>query len=104
MTCRTLGRVLGETGIAPGVVRTTNLPGAGGGVAFARTVAQRSDDPGLIVATSTSTALLLAQQQYGPVDVDDVRWVGALGAEYGMLAVPADSPFRTLGDLILRRE
>jgi len=100
MSCRSIARVLRDLEISPGAVRTTNLPGAGGGVAFARTVAQRNEDTGLLVAASTSTALLLAQGQYGSLTADDVRWVGALGAEYGILAVAADSPWRTLNDLI----
>lgn len=89
-----------ESGLAPGPVRTTNLPGAGGGVAFARTVAQRRDDPNLLVAASPSTVLRLAQRQYGSLTEGDVRWAGALGAEYGVLAVAADAPWRDLGDLV----
>jgi putative tricarboxylic transport membrane protein len=81
-------------------VRTTNLPGAGGGVAFARTVAQRGGDPNLLVAASPSTVLRLAQRQYGSLTETDVRWAGALGAEYGVLAVAADAPWLTLGDLV----
>ncbi|WP_395401192.1 hypothetical protein ACHMW6_26030 [Pseudoduganella sp. UC29_106] len=29
-----------------------------------------------------------------------MRWVAALGADYGMIAVRADSPYRTLGELV----
>lgn len=101
LTCRAVGRVLEELQLAPGPVRTTNLPGAGGGVAFARTVAQRADDPNLLVAASPSTVLRLAQRQYGSLAEEDVRWAGAIGAEYGVLAVAADAPWRTLGDLVV---
>lgn len=100
LTCRSVGRVLGELGLSPGLVRTTNLPGAGGGVAYARIVAQRNDDPSVLVAASPSTTLRLAQGQYGRLTEDDVRWVGALGAEYGVLAVAADAPWQRLDDLI----
>lgn len=100
LTCRSVGRVLAELEMAPGRVRTTNLPGAGGGVAYARTVAQRSTDPNLLVAASPSTILRLAQGQYGSLEADDVRWVGAVGAEYGVLAVAADAPWHTVDDLI----
>lgn len=100
LTCRSVAAALQELELAPGLVRVTNLPGAGGGVAYARTVAQRSDDPGLFVAASPSTVLRLAQGQYGRLDVDDVRWVGALGAEYGVLAVAADAPWQTLEQLM----
>jgi putative tricarboxylic transport membrane protein len=100
LTCRAVGQVLQQLELAPGLVRTTNLPGAGGGVAYARTVAQRSDDTGLLVAASPSTVLRLAQGQYGSLTETDVRWVGALGAEYGVLAVAADAPWQTLDDLL----
>ncbi len=100
LTCRSVGQVLSDLGLAPGLVRTTNVPGAGGGVAFARTVAQRSEDPNVLVAASPSTVLRLAQRQYGSLTEHDVRWVGALGAEYGVLAVAADAPWQSLGDLL----
>lgn len=100
LTCRSVGRVLGELDLSPGLVRTTNLPGAGGGVAYARTVARRSDDPNLLVAASPATVLRLAQRQFGSLTEDDVRWAGALGAEYGVLAVAADAPWESLDDLL----
>lgn len=100
LTCRSVGQVLAELGLSPGLVRTSNLPGAGGGVAYARTVARRSDDPSVIVAASPATVLRLAQRQFGSLTEDDVRWVGALGAEYGVLAVAADAPWRSVRDLV----
>lgn len=100
LTCRAVGQVLYDMELSPGLVRTTNLPGAGGGVAYARTVAQRGDDRNLLVAASPSTVLRLAQGQYGSLDENDVRWVGALGAEYGVLAVAADAPWTSLDDLL----
>lgn len=100
LTCRAVGRVLEDLDLAPGLVRTTNLPGAGGGVAYARTVAQRREDANLLVAASPSTVLRLAQRQYGELTEDDVRWAGALGAEYAVLAVAADSPWNDLRDLV----
>ena len=100
LTCRSVGDVLRRMDLSPSLVRTTNMPGAGGGVAFAHTVAQRADDPNLLVAASPSTTLRLAQGQYGDLSADDVRWVGAVGAEYGVLAVAADAPWQTLDDLL----
>lgn len=100
LTCRTVGRTLRELGLSPGLVRTTNLPGAGGGVAYARTVARRSDDPNVLVAASPATVLRLAQRQFGSLTENDVRWAGALGAEFGVLAVAADAPWTSLEDLL----
>ena len=100
LTCRAAGRVLGELGLAPGLVRTTNLPGAGGGVAFAHAVTRRGGDPSVLVAASPATVLRLAQRLYGRLDEDDVRWLGAVGAEYGIVAVRAEAPWRDLGELM----
>lgn len=99
-TCRSAGRVFGELGLSPGAVRTTNMPGAGGGVAYAHAIAQRSDDSDLLVAASPGTTLLLAQGVWGDMTEDDVRWLGAIGAEYGVLAVAEDAPWHTLGELL----
>ncbi len=100
LTCRSVARVLADLELSPGAVRTTNLPGAGGGVAYARTVAQRQDDPNVLIAASPSTTLRLAQRQYGELTEHDVRWAGALGAEYGVLAVASAAPWRSLSDLL----
>lgn len=100
LTCRLVGNILGQLDLAEGVVRTTNMPGAGGGVAFAHTVAQRQGDARLLVAASPATTLRLAQGQYGPLSGTDVRWVGGLGAEYGIVAVAADAPWQTLRELL----
>lgn len=100
LTCRSAGRVLSDLGLSPGPVRTVNMPGAGGGVAFAHTVGRREGDPGLLVAASPATTLRLAQGRYGRLGERDVRWVGALGAEYGILAVRADAPWPDLPSLL----
>ncbi len=100
LTCRSFARVASDLGLVGGTVRVTNMPGAGGGVAYAHTVAQRNDDPALVVAASPSTTLRLAQGQYAHLTEEDVRWVAAIGAEYGILAVHRDAPWRSLGDLL----
>ena len=100
MTCRSVGTILRQLDLSPGLMRTTNMPGAGGGVAYAHTVTQRDDDPRLLVAASPGTTLLLAQGQWGRLTEDDVRWVGAVGAEFGVLAVDADAPWKTLPELL----
>ena len=100
LTCRSVGEVLRELELSPGLVRTTNMPGAGGGVAFAHTVAQRGTDGELLIAASPSTTLRLAQGQYGSLTEGDVRWVGAVGAEFGVLAVDAGAPWASLDELL----
>ena len=100
-TCRVPGaQVMRELNLFPGAMRVTNMPGGGGGVAFANVVTQRADDEDLIVAGSISTATRLAQNVYAGFTADDVRWLGAVGADYGVIAVGADSEYQTLQELV----
>lgn len=100
LTCRLTGQILADLGLVSGAVPTLNIPGAGGGVAFAHAVGQRSTDERVFFAASPATTLRLAQEQYGRLRTDDVRWIGALGAEYGIVAVAADAPWSGLADLM----
>ena len=59
-----------------------------------------ADDEELIVAASQATATRLAQNAYGGMTADMVRFVGAIGADPGVIVVAADSPLQSLGDLI----
>ncbi len=99
-TCRQVGRALFELGIVKEPVRVTNMAGGGGGVAFAYVVTKRGNDDQLLVAASTATVTRLAQGAYVGMKADMVRWVGTVGADYGVIAVAADSPMKTLGDLM----
>ncbi|GBD31667.1 hypothetical protein HRbin33_00626 [bacterium HR33] len=100
LTCRLIAQAAGELRLLPATLRVTNLPGAGGGMAFAHTVSVRNRDSSLIVAASPATTLRLAQGQYGDLEAGDVRWLAAVGAEYGVLAVAAGAPWRSLDDLV----
>ncbi len=100
LTCRSAAQVLGELGLSRGTMRVVNMPGAGGGVAYAHTVTQRNQDPRVLVAASPATTLRLAQRQYGRFTEHDVRWVAAIGAEYGVLAVRHDAPWPDLQALV----
>lgn len=100
MTCRLAARTLEEEGLLSGPMRTTNMPGAGGGIAYAHAVTRRMTDSTLLVAASPGTLLRLAQGQYGRLRADQVRWLGAVGVEYGAVAVARDAPWRTLGELL----
>ncbi|MFC0266791.1 Bug family tripartite tricarboxylate transporter substrate binding protein [Kushneria aurantia] len=99
-TCRSVGNVLEELDLVPGNVQTINMAGAGGGVAFAHTVSKRAGDDHLIVAASTATTTRLAQGQFQGMDADMVNWIGALGADYGVIAVADDSEYQNLNELM----
>ncbi len=99
-TCRTTARALQELDLIPTGMQTINIPGASGGVGFSHVRAKRNNDDNLIVAASTATTTRLAQNRYSGGTLDQVRWVSALGADYGIIAVPSDSPYDDLTDLL----
>lgn len=99
-TCRSVGKVMEEIDLVPGSVQVTNMPGAGNGVAYAHVVSKREGDENLIVAASSAATTRLAQGQFPGMTADMVNWVGALGADYGVLAVGKDSPYKDLNSLM----
>lgn len=100
-TCRVpAAQVMPQLDLVPGSIQVTNISGGGGGIAYANVVTQRAGDEDLIVAASVATATRLAQNVFAGFTADDVRWFGALGADYGALAVDANSDIETLDDLI----
>ncbi|MGI9390203.1 MAG: Bug family tripartite tricarboxylate transporter substrate binding protein, partial [Boseongicola sp.] len=99
-TCRQIGKIMHEIGAVDQPVQVTNMPGAGGGLAYNHVVSERADDADLIIAASSATTTRLAQNAYAGMTADQVRFVGAIGADPGVIVVAADSPHQTLGDLI----
>jgi putative tricarboxylic transport membrane protein len=99
-TCRQIGKILYDIGQVDAPVQVTNMAGGGGGLAFSHVVNERADDAELIVAASQATATRLAQNAYGGATADQVRFVGAIGADPGVIVVGADSPFMSLGDMV----
>jgi putative tricarboxylic transport membrane protein len=92
--------MLNELGIVGPAIRTQNMPGGIGAVAINHINAQRRNDPNVIVAVSTGSWVNMAQGRFGRFGENDVRWIGAIGADFGVLAVRRDSRFATLGDLV----
>ena len=99
-TCRQIGKILYDIGQVDNPVQITNMAGGGGGLAYSHVVNERNDDPELIVAASQATATRLAQNAFGGATADQVRFVGAIGADPGVIVVSADSAFQTLGDMV----
>ncbi len=81
-------------------MRVTYMPGGIGAVAFNAIVAQRPAEENTIVAFSGGSLLNLAQGKFGRYNENDVRWLSGVGTDYGALMVAANSPFKTLGDLV----
>jgi putative tricarboxylic transport membrane protein len=105
LTCKLARTALQAQPAAPRL-KLSYLPGGIGAVAWHTLISQRSAEPDTLVAFSGGSLLNLAQGKFGKAGVDDVRWVAALGADYGMIAVRADSPYRSLGQLFeaIRRD
>ena len=99
-TCRQIGKIMSEIGAVDKPVQVTNMAGGGGGLAYTHVVSERNDDADLIVAASSATATRLAQNAYAGMTADQVRFVGAIGIDPGVIAVAADSPYNSLKDLV----
>ena len=99
-TCRQIGKIMTDIGVVDGPVQVTNMAGGGGGLAYQTVANERTDDPDLIVAASQATATRLAQDAYGGATADQVRFLGAIGADPGVIVVAADSPYQSLTDML----
>jgi putative tricarboxylic transport membrane protein len=99
-TCRQIGKIMYDIGAVDKPIQVTNMAGAGGGLAFGHVVAERGDDADLIIAASSATSTRLAQNAYAGMTADQVRFVGAIGADPGVIVVAADSPYQSLNDLV----
>lgn len=99
-TCRQIANILYETKQIDAPMVVTNMAGAGGGVAFAHVVTERNEDTDLIVAASSATTTRLAQNAFAGATADQVRFLGAIGADPGVIVVAKDSPLKTLQDMV----
>ncbi len=99
-TCRQIGKILYDIGQVDQPVQVTNMAGGGGGLAYSHIVNERTDDADVIVAASSATTTRLAQNAFGGMTADQVRFVGAIGADPGVIVVSADSPFQSLTDMM----
>lgn len=97
--CKMLRTVLQEQGLHESV-KLSYLPGGIGAVAWSSVVSKRRGGPDTLVTFSGGSLLNLAQGKYGQATPADVRWVAAVGIDYGMVAVRADAPWRNLRELL----
>ncbi|MEH6654536.1 Bug family tripartite tricarboxylate transporter substrate binding protein [Loktanella salsilacus] len=99
-TCRQVGKLMQDEGLIEKTMQVVNLAGGGGGVAYAEVVNKRADSNDLIVAASSATTTRLAQGAYPGNTMDQVRWLASVGADYGIIAVSADSELADLPALL----
>jgi putative tricarboxylic transport membrane protein len=103
-----LGRAIEHVAVQAGLVgrfQFENLPGGAGTVGLARFVTtRRGKADSLMVSGASVVGAAIASKS--PVSLKDVVPVARLTEEAGVLVVPADSEFRTIGELAeaLRKE
>ncbi|MBE5252271.1 Bug family tripartite tricarboxylate transporter substrate binding protein [Mixta mediterraneensis] len=100
LTCKLLQVSLQETKQIDSPMRVTYMPGGVGAVAYNAIIAQRPAEAGTVVAFSGGSLLNLSQGKFGGYSEDDVKWLAAVGTDYGMIAVRADAPWKNLGELM----
>lgn len=81
-----------------GGIDVYNRPGAGGTVGLAEFVGKSGSASDLMVMGSVMVGAILSND--APVTLDDVTPIASLTTEYLGIAVPADSPYETLADLM----
>lgn len=98
-TAREAQKALTENGIVGQSVEVYNNPGAGGALALIETVNDNRGDPHhlMIVGASLVGALKVTDV---PFDLSDTTPIARLATEYAAVAVPADSEYETLGQLM----
>ncbi|NQV99816.1 MAG: tripartite tricarboxylate transporter substrate binding protein [Rhodospirillales bacterium] len=99
-TCRSISKIMYDIKVIDKPMQVTNMAGGGGGLAYSHVVNKRNTDADLIVAASSATATRLAQNAYAGMTYDQVRFLGSIGGDYGVIVVAKDSPFQNLNDLV----
>lgn len=97
--CRTSARVLEKTKLMTLPAFVTNMPGGSGAVAIANVVEKRKGDTNLLVAGSNALTFSMAIKRT-PYTYDDVTPLAQVASEYGGYVVKADSPLKSLADLV----
>lgn len=96
LTCRLAQSAFKDDGELTEPLRISYMPGGIGAVAYNTIVAQRPDEGNTIVAFSGGSLLNLAQGKFGKYNVNDVRWLAAIGADFGVMIVRDDSPYKDI--------
>ncbi|MEZ5419124.1 MAG: tripartite tricarboxylate transporter substrate-binding protein [Vicinamibacterales bacterium] len=99
-TARAMQAVLQEAGLV-GTSSVENIPGAAGTIGLARFIsAERGSGDVLMLSGLIMLGAVVTHQS--PVTLRQVTPIARLLGEYEVVVVPADSPIRTLADLVSR--
>lgn len=100
LTCKLVQSALMDAKVIADPMRVSYMPGGIGAVAYNAVIAQRPAENNTIVAFSGGSLLNLAQGKFGRYNENDVRWLAAVGADYGAIIVSDSSPFKSLKDVL----
>ncbi len=100
LTCKLAQSALLDGKLIADPMRVTYMPGGIGAVAYNSVIAQKPDAANTIVAFSGGSLLNLAQGKFGRYTENDVRWLAAIGTDYGAVVVADNSPYKTLKDVM----
>lgn len=100
VTCELVRAGLQATAAYAEPMRISYMPGGVGAVTFNAFITRRTAEPNSLVAFSGGSLFNIAQGRFGKYSERDVRWVGTIGVDYGVLIVRADSAFTSLNDLV----
>lgn len=100
LTCKLAQSALQEGKYISDPMRVSYMPGGIGAVAYNAIVAQRPAENNTVVAFSGGSLLNLAQGKFGRYNENDVRWLAAVGTDYGAVIVAEKSPFQSIKDLM----
>jgi putative tricarboxylic transport membrane protein len=100
LTCQFVRDALQTSGQTRRPLDIHYQPGGIGALAFRNTVAQQTPSNRTVVAFSSGSLLNLAQGRFGPHRPQDVHWLAVIGIDHGVIAVRADSPYKTLNHLL----
>jgi putative tricarboxylic transport membrane protein len=82
-------------------IQVANIPGAGGTIGLAQFVTSKKGK-GNAVMTGGSVMMGAIIMNKSALSLDDVTPLARLTGEYGVLVVPADSPIRSVQDLVAK--
>ena len=99
LTCKLAQQTLQDLKLIKEPMRATYMPGGIGAVAMNSVVSTRPADSNVIVAFSGGSLLNLGQGKFGKWTENDVRWVAAIGADYGSISVGKNAPWKNLNEL-----
>lgn len=100
LTCKLAQGALQEGKYLADPMRVSYMPGGIGAVAYNAIVAQRPAEANTVVAFSGGSLLNLAQGKFGRYNENDVRWLAAVGTDYGAVIVAEASPLKSIKDLV----